>query len=251
VQAAAGNLYSKGWDALTFTAELSKTVQMFTNLRKSLIRLLRHGDVAKTWLEYRYGWRTLYFDMVDVSKALADLEAKRTRFKERAGYSYRTVSVTNSSYSDSVNSWLCSRTLYTNISVRGSIVADINPPRFQFNPITTTWELITFSFIIDWFIGVGQWLNALSFLTLQTGYEAAGGVKIQQELLKTTYYYSFNPSFGTGFLEASSEFTSEYVVRVPTSVSLIPQVTVKLDVPKILDLWALVRGNGRGLANRR
>lgn len=258
VQAAAARIYSSGWDALTFASEFHKTLSMFTTAKKRLVRilkdpafrrqyfdlLLRDKKQAKQWLEYRYGWRTLMYDIKDLRKALNNLGNKRTRFSERVGTSISgstdnfvshevTGSQTGEGY-DSSESWT--------ISVRGTVTADIEPPTFQFNPVVTGWELITFSFVIDWFLSVGQALEAMSFLMLATNYTAAAG--IQGEFNRTWEYVPgtlVNPPWAVSNVSGRSTSTGILTARSPTSVSKTPKVRMNLDVSKLIDLASLAR----------
>lgn len=248
VQKAASNIYSQGHDSLTFVAELTKTIAMFRTARESLIKLLTETTKGKTlaqsWLEFRYGWRTLYYDMVDITHALSNLADKRTRFSERAGSSSTLTSVSYVSagtptVSDVSFVYTISET--KKISLRGSVTADIDPPEFRFNPAITAWELVRFSFIIDWFINVGLWLEALSFLTFTTNYAASGGVKIDisRSCDLTTLVFATGQ---TGSGTAGADMKASYSIRIPTSVPIIPLVNVRVDVPKFIDLWALTTG---------
>jgi hypothetical protein len=255
VQQAAANIYSSGWDALTFLAELRKTATSFGTIQNRLVSMLRRAraranrrgikllldDAASLWLESRYQWRTLLYDIEDFAKTLTEFDEKRKRFSERSGWSTKTSDSYTYDYSD-VNQWWTTTVETTyDISVRGSVVADITPPKFGGNPVTTGWELLRFSFIVDWFINVGNWLEGLSFLAMQTGYTASGGVHISAS--RTTSIGTsglYNPGLNSLEAEFNSTCDVEYSVRVPTSVSLIPQSKIRLNVPKVVDLWALI-----------
>jgi len=253
VDAAAAKIYTSGWDSLTFLAELHKVVRMFRKLLKNLLRLLSdpafrkwvltHGvrELPNAWLEGRYGWRILMYDMIDIQKALQNVDGHRTRFKERSGYSQSHVK--NYTFVDSSHGW--GPTTYylreeCKVSVRGSVIADINPPEFAFNPLTTAWELIPFSFVIDWVIDIGRFLESMSFLALATDYAAAGGHKIEltREVTHATTAWTPNWVQSTS-LDFRSKCVGQYVQRVPMSVSYFPTINLRLDAFKVMDLVAL------------
>lgn len=270
VQQAAANVYSQGWDALTFTAELHKTIALFTGARQRLLQLIKaainaykrknKNSLAKIvlsptelWLEYRYGWRLLYYDIQDISKALATLDDSRKRFSQRAGTTYTETETTEGTYDGNY------KFTYTIVddyeySVRGAVVADLTPPKFQFNPITTAWELITFSFIIDWFISVGSWLESLSFLTIQQQYTAAGGVKLSLQRTGTLSNVGWKTGY-SGSMSASSEAVGVVTVRTPTTVPLRPLVRLNISIPKVADIVSILASIGLGsftnLSHRR
>jgi hypothetical protein len=241
VQKAASDAYSQGHDTLTFLVELKKSLALFGNLQERFRALLQAKNVARNWLEYRYGWRILYYDVIDIQKTLANLNGERERVSQHAGNSLPTRTVTDY---DSVDwgwydiRWVAHTVL--DVSLRGSVVADFEPPKFQFNPFVTGWELIKFSFIVDWFLNVGQWLQALSFAALATNYFAATGVKISATRYSGVDWMGNFQSGVTATTSMSGLSQASYTVRTPTSVDLSPQINVRLDVPKLLDIGALL-----------
>lgn len=243
VQQAAAKIYNSSFDALTFLAELHKTIAMFSAIGQKLLRMLnsKPPDVPwNLWLEGRYGWRILVYELEALRKACAGLNSERKRFSERCGsvqyWSSSTVSGPTSNGHVLITDSL---TKDYKLSLRGSVVADIEIPNFSFNPVLTAWELLKFSFVIDWFIGVGQALSALSFLTFTTNYAAAGGMRLDCTLTHTTTVSPL-PGFIINQFRRSAETKAYLISRVPTSVSSIPQLKVKLNVSKIIDLLALL-----------
>jgi len=247
VQGAAAAIYSRGHDSLTFLAELNKVVSMFMNVGKSLVNLLQKGDIASTWLQYRYGWRTLYYDLVQINDAIEQLSDTRTRFSERQGMSFTNQVMMPDAVDFSVTGagsvFATISDSYT-VSVRGIVAADILPPAFSFNPVVTAWELLKYSFIIDWVINVGQWLAGMSFLFFSTNHSAAKGYRIvctrslSTGLVEPISGYSISGSVsGTGTYDLSK--------RIPTTVSTIPHFGVNLDVSKVLDLIAIIWRNAK------
>lgn len=241
VQAAAAKIYSSGWDALTFIAELKSTQQMFLRIGDSLVALLKRGDFSGTWLQYRYGWRTLYMDMQSLVKAIQSIDDSRKRFRESAGGSTTVTDV-----DDIVLNWpegvvrFIQTTRYT-VGARGVVVADIEPPKISFNPVVTAWELIRFSFIIDWFINIGQWLAAMSFLTLSRQHFCSAGLHVHAA--RSSSFAGYKPADAYTSLVANSfQIQNDLHIsnRVPASVPLGPTTITRIDVQKIIDLLALV-----------
>jgi hypothetical protein len=242
VQAAAARIYSNGFDALTFLAELKKTIRMFYKTADTFKGLLNQGKLSETWLRARYGWRILFYELNDISNALETLDIKRKRYSEtcggtQVGASSTSTAVTSASFNATLNtvvSW--------KLSVRGNIVADIEPPRFEFNPITTAWELIPYSFIVDWFFKVGQWLASMSFLAFTSEYVASTGYRL--EYTQRIYLSAISPKAGWILNDVHSDYTTVATLsnRAPTTVPF--RLSTNLSVPeaaKILDLLALIR----------
>jgi hypothetical protein len=241
VQAAAARIYSRGWDSLTFIAELDKTVAMFRNLVKRVITLVAKGRFFDLWLEGRYGWRTLIYDMQDIEKAISNLDDKKTRFKAAPHETYEEETNEESLVSSyyGMGEVVLSTTKHLRVSVRGTVVADLIPPNMSFNPVVTAWEVVPYSFVIDWILNIGRWIEALSFLAITSNYTACEGYEVRVNMTHTST--SQNPTAGHYF-NWQGVAQCEYVLtkRVPTSVSTRPRFTLNLDRWKIVDLIGLL-----------
>jgi hypothetical protein len=241
VQGAAAAIYSQGHDTLTFLAELNKTISLVTGALSRLIDLIYRKGFGQLYLEGRYGWRILYYDIQDISKVLQGLgEEKRKRFSQRVGES-------QSGSSESVEhdiSWSSQSFKIVHndqwaLSTRGAVTADISPPTFQFNPAITAWELTKFSFVFDWLVSVGTWLASLSFLILNEQHVASGGFRLDHMRFTTMQDLTSGEDH-----QASGGYDAQCYtclkVRTPMAVSYIPKLNIKLDVWKILDLLAII-----------
>jgi len=246
-QVAAARIYGSGHDSLTFLAEITKVRKMFKDRLLSFVKLAKNNRPRPSfssplgdWLEGRYGWRTLIFDLRDLSEVLANLENKRTRYSERAGRTLTSVyEDTGPNLAGVVASFTHPVIRTVTVSYRGSVTADIEPPQFGFNPVTTAWELLPFSFIVDWFLGVGQWLEALSFFTLESSHTSSTGYKILVDEAATYTASTFTEAKYSGQVYRQTLMTNEVTRRIPSSVSTIPQPRVKLDAFKVFDLMAI------------
>jgi hypothetical protein len=244
VQACAAKIYSSGHDTLTSLLELHKTAALFRDLTGKFVGLFSASKAAGNWLEYRYGWRILYFELLDLQKALSSLDERRTRFSDRVGWSQHTTNSSSSVLNTGGGAYCPMDFLDTiEVSTRGAITADINPPKFRFNPVTTGWELVRFSFIVDWFIQIGQWLEALSFLALVSDYTAAGGTYASIKRVATSSGpYFTSPTTYLDLEPGTMTATLKVTTRTPQLVAIHPFASIKLDVGKVLDLAALFYG---------
>lgn len=247
VQKAASRLANdESFDAGTFTAELAKTIAQFRQILVRIISLIGSFRIEKLWLEARYAWRTLFSEMDDLAEAIAALEAgiRRAYSKERAGESFEEFNTSEVDW----ESWYFTGNVSTveriRVSLRGNIVASIEPPRFKLNLVSTAWETLTLSFIVDWVIQVGDWIESMRFLTMATKYTAASGVLVELErtitldgAFKTSADWVIQGEF-------SFQRTSEgrLVTRTPTIVPFHPHFTSgTIGVSQVLDLMALLR----------
>jgi hypothetical protein len=270
-QDAMASIYETGWDAGTFAAELGSTVRLFTSIVPRFVEFAkRHRTVLRSatqlglsadsaWLEGRYGWRTLWFDIVDLNKLLFEFDHARQRYYERKGLSQNRVKKQTESmyYADSVQYITTVVTDVVNASYRASVCADIMPPPMRFNLAITGWETVKFSFLVDWLIGIGRWLASMSFSSLASDYVASAGVRITIDRTITTLSSTDTMATHTGSSWISGSSTLEYNRRTPIVVSSLPQFNLNIDSFKILDLVSLLtsavwRGRSAGrLLNRR
>jgi hypothetical protein len=247
VQEAAAKIYSSGHDTLTFLAEILDVRHLVVGTLKKILTLKiprNWRSLANDWLSTRYGWRTLIYDVQDIYKALSHLDEVRTRYSDRSGTTYSTTKQDTYVHSQWLLDLDCQKIDKITTSIRGSVAADIEVPKFQFNPITTAWELIPFSFVVDWLVSVGKSLAAMSFLALQHTYVASCGYRI-------TIERSFHAEIGGTHAEGRVVYaggehwqtgSSKLVIekRTPCAVPNLPHFKLRLDALKIIDLVGLV-----------
>lgn len=243
VQEAAANAYSEGYDALTAVAELADVRRMFSSLAKTLVGkrgLDKVLDLPSTWLEARYGWRPLIYDLKEINEAIKNFSERRTRLSKRKGGDTTTILTT-----DDVAYWsyIDITTVITDtitIGFRGSVVADITVPKIQLNPLVTGWELLPFSFVVDWFVSIGKAIEAMSFLLMQSNYTAAMGCHLEWTRTTSSSITNEKSGFVSGHVTQNSSFVATVSQRVPTTVPLIPQLKLRLNRWKIGDLLMLL-----------
>jgi hypothetical protein len=243
VQQSAAAIYSQGWDALTFVAELKQLRRMLSGVADKLDRLTRGkspGMIYNLWLEGRYGWRTLRYDVDDFVEFLGSTNDGRARFRASRGFD---ISGSWTQYVEEVSAGLKtgrSSDISWTGSARGTVVADIDVPEIRFNPLTTAWEVTRLSFVVDWLLNVGQALEATTFLLLAKAYVAGAGYKIDFDLERT---YSSNGVTGSQVVyhdDGHCSGTARVTKRDPASVGVLPRLRLRLDKWKVVDLLSLV-----------
>jgi hypothetical protein len=136
--------------------------------------------------------------------------------------------------------WTYSVVNTIDVSIRGSVSARLTPPRFSFNVVNTAWEFLPWSFVIDWFISIGTWLNSLNTLIFSASTASSGGLLvtynrvIDGEMLYHAADYS-------GGANVHSSCTAVLRKRVPMGIPKSPLLRVKLDGDKLRDLGFLLR----------
>lgn len=136
---------------------------------KSVMRLLRiHSKPAKwpkeaasRWLELQYGWKPLVNDVYEAWKAL-DVQRTRKKYADRVVVSKKCRNL----YDESAQGVSQRR--------RGGVVT-IKKILYEMtdtshdatllgltDPLSVAWELLPYSFVVDWFIPIGTYLENLS-----------------------------------------------------------------------------------------
>jgi len=135
--------------------------------------------VANTWLEAVFGWRPLLGDIDDGMKALARLNTYRPTRKLVTAFGEDFPSPSSTVSSSVINNWTYRvETLTTSrvlVKYYGMVLcdtSDLSSPASRFREefglrwdqlVPTIWELIPYSFLVDYFTNLGNIIQAASF----------------------------------------------------------------------------------------
>jgi hypothetical protein len=209
---AASNVAEPEFYGQVFLAELRETIGFLRNPIKGMTdlakRYRRAGRRAKRrgttraysvlqfieeeWLAYRYAVMPIVFDMQDAVNAVDSLKEKPERFTARGSAKDEG---SNSLVVGPVQwgPFAMSKVVTTRraVSVRAGILYTMNTrDTFGLSPSqipSTVWELVPFSFVVDWFVNVGDYIGAI---TPKIGVDILGSwTTVRDEAL----------SFGSGF----------------------------------------------------
>lgn len=247
-------------DVLTMAAEAGQTADMVIKARKKakdlIFEALRGGKhtakaASTAWLQWRYGWQQLGYDIQNVTKLLK--EPIRPKFIEgRAGESY----VDSGTISTPVvwdYSWVgpgnrADARIDVNWNVDASYRANVyvqtryrSLNAFADIPLTI-WEKIPYSFVADWFVNIGNLLAAWRVLRTCDVLATSLGTKLRAE---ATSQFQFTGVAGEHMLSATGGGSVHEIFdgksRSPGWIpNLIPSLTVKLTNERIADAVALL-----------
>lgn len=123
-------------------------------------------DVPKEWLGIQYGWLPLLSDLDSSCKALAEKDEDRSRYRISVrGKAELPMSEEIIQFAGNAN-YTETRKSKTRCNVRldylpkSEVLAQLSSLGLT-NPASVAWELLPFSFIVDWFTPIGDWLNVL------------------------------------------------------------------------------------------
>jgi hypothetical protein len=123
--------------------------------------------VADTWLEYSYGWKPLLNDTRNLAQATAQALIDRgsvLRYQTAKSESRLGTRLTRSP-PGAYGTFNAYSSIRVAIGVKFRIPSGSISIVDSFglsNPLTIAWEVVPFSFVVDWFLPVGNALQALS-----------------------------------------------------------------------------------------
>lgn len=244
VQQAGASLFNRAFDLSTFLAEAPETIYLWQHIAKELEkgrnRGVNFGSLSSAWLLGRYGLRPLMYDIQDLNDLIvhwSDPETFRASTVSRQPV-FSAVYTKEQVFESSNLKFSITWDRHYRLSALGRIAADVSIPDIILEPLVTGWELLPFSFVLDFIITIGDALKALALLRMSSAYTAAWGYRLDvSDQMRANALWtdsSTTLTFGGSLTHDWSE-----VKRIPTYLSFIPSPTLDLDAYKILDLVAL------------
>jgi hypothetical protein len=179
----------------------------------SMWRRNQSKAIANGWLELQYGWRPLVMDVMGGLEFLKkNGESPKTKIMRAvAVVKFSDETVTSTSLAPSVGTKI--RTRRYDIEMKTCLYYrrkyDVLPTLSSLgitNPAFLAWELMKYSFVVDWFVHVG---NYLSSLDAWLGYDWAWGCTTQGVLASEELVYSIHGRDSGGTLWDEDTWTKE------------------------------------------
>lgn len=126
----------------------------------------RPRAIGSAWLELQYGWKPLLNDIYGSCQQLA--EQPRKVYQQCSGDASYTSAISGT-YDVSANSKTVefgthkySEKIIVRFATSNTAVQDMGRLGLL-NPLTIAWELMPYSFVIDWFLPIGNWLASFNY----------------------------------------------------------------------------------------
>lgn len=191
------------------------------NKRQKTFGLNRTDPLADHWLALQYGWLPLLNDVKSAAEFAAHhlsvplKQTVRASLRKFAGEPARSVSPFT---------WVfgTTRCMASGV-VRATITErDVASLAGLMDPLSVAWELLPYSFVVDWFIPVGNWLSARGLAS-----SLSGNFTVSIRISDTVAGVSPAPGFPSGYLIGGScLYKSGSLTR-----------TVSTDLPIPLPSW--------------
>lgn len=217
-------------------------------------------DVSGAHLAATYGWVPLMQDIFDLMKFVENYKKERSLVvRARAGKRQINIGVTGGVGVSKTNPpWMkLSRVqIIAKLKEQPSIWDDLSVT----NPATVVWEKIPFSFVLDWAVPVGQYLDAMTYVGLFTS------TSVKSVLLTSETHVQWKPHyypFGSFYQDGVSNARRGSFVRTVGPIT-VPRPSLKtiqqvFSIPHLQNAAALITsaltqpgtGRFRGSFNHR
>lgn len=224
-----------------------------------------HEALAELWLEHSYHWKPLLHDIDDGCRALAEINTKQAIFGER-------ITATNEvrlPVSESIGlsgsgglGWYTREVIESScIAVfRGAVRVNprtgilMNSELLGFNPssfLPTVWELIPYSFLIDYFTNISEIISGWSFNTSNLSWSnmtvKKAYVTTRTAFVKPDIWKGDNFHLSYSFSAPKVIISKSTVSRGPYNGTFVPSLTFEipgLGSGRWLNIAALVAARG-------
>jgi hypothetical protein len=221
--------------------------------------------ITNRWLEYRYGWTPLVMELQGALKALD----KTRKIKLRGTARGKASKVWRSEHSHNINPMFgagqgplgnCDLLFvqHETVECRAYAMFEISQEfqtarDFGFTEVPLAmWELVPFSFIVDWFLPIGDWLEAvtpkLGVKILAEGITTRRTTFLHREVTawnKNPGAVSYDLTGATGLVDTREYVTLDREPKLSDVLYAFPSIDVKLNVKRVLDSLALLNQTRR------
>lgn len=154
----------------------------YLNMPYQVIRWKKFKTLADIWLEYHFGWAPLFEDVYNSLMVLQSPVPSLIKVKVRTQVRPPRLDLSNE-----LNEWGVEEFVYGTLREQmGARVRVTNPNLWKArslgvtNPVSIAWEFAKFSFVVDWFIPVSQFINS---------WDAFLGLDVVDPYTTTTRFY--------------------------------------------------------------
>jgi hypothetical protein len=191
-----------------FLLQIGKIKDLFHLWQK---RLSLSKNLAGGFLNYKFGWRPTLGDIQEMVSAVSSFQNTLKEFEELCGRPIRENHIVSNNGQSASGNFSASSyygTCYWSASLKQKVSAGIiytpqplqamsstektlrgllDSLGFQLNP-RIIWDNLPFTFIIDWFFGVGSWLENFSIDTLHLPIRLVDGYVQYKQVLRIESY---------------------------------------------------------------
>jgi len=204
----------------------------------------RGRALANAWLSFSYGWVPLATSIYDEQKTISDIVNRNSNNVEGNGTGHASGSVDGPYFGDIrlKGEWTTSARCTLKATIANAGLFNLNKFGVT-NPAAIAWELVPFSFCVDWFIPIG---NTLSAITGGEGLDFHGGYFSVITRQNISLYSKTGKITDWTTVEDGGNYSEEQFVFNRTALSTLPLPKLYADMtpfssPRAANALALVR----------
>jgi hypothetical protein len=249
---AKANAASSDFDVTTFLGELQESVHMI----RGIAGAFNHGtkslalEAAKwknpwkrfsdLWNGYRFGVKPLMGDAQNALKALNNSVDKfnkgRSRTSEDLTVAKDTLHDFYGRFSVLVREKITGQRTYRGIAYCKTDF--LSNGSLQSDPFVTAWELVPYSFVVDRFINIGNYISTIRPTLLGEYFGVGGSVQTEYSYRREVVLAAMTPPWTGTVSNCLTEVDVSEYNRMPQEASL-PAPYLELTIPQIVDLGTL------------
>lgn len=126
-------------------------------------------DVSSMWLALQYGWKPLLTDVYEAAKYIEQVTAPPRVLKSVFGKSQPTYYLDDAATLGGGYSFMMAMDVRRSYRVYWTEQLSTTRSLGLENPLSVAWEVTPLSFVVDWFIPIGTYLDNLSIIPKLTG----------------------------------------------------------------------------------
>lgn len=143
---------------------------------------------SSMWLEMQYGWKPLLSDVKSAAETLAYAmdrpEARTIRLRDTYNRS-GSIKDDEYRYESGPDRYGQRHTYYkqtyiTTVLYMPDLAVETLQKAELLNPLSIAWELVPYSFVVDWFLPIGDWLNVLDATVGKSFQRGTSSVRVQE-----------------------------------------------------------------------
>lgn len=274
IQEALASVNTRSWDLGTFGAEFNKTLDLIIGFRKRFVKRARRirkrypkasvREFADEWMEHRYGWRILKYDVEDIFGAFKRLRDGTGEWARYTTFNGGGVTLTESDYSNSAANLAtgCTGEIASlsgpfahvrnvkhrcTFEQRAGVGVELFLRDIAFiDPLVTVYEIIPYSFVADWFWNLGDAIAAFS---------PFAGTKVlwgwYSVRRRSVYELTITPASGNIYLlddgcqPSRADLYSETYHRTKEEPTFDFSFELNFDINKMRDLLSMISNGGK------
>lgn len=134
---------------------------------------LKPSDISGRWLELQYGWLPSLADTYEACKAYEELTKKErsSTFRVSASESRDIEIYQGFGGGTSTGTFTVKKTQKATLGIVAELTEQLTVARSLglTNPLSVVWEIIPYSFVVDWFVPIGTYIDNLAVIPSLTG----------------------------------------------------------------------------------